>query len=213
MSDYDEFVKRMGSFDMDLSLDDIGEDSEELEHYGIKGMKWGVRRPVGTDGTVIKKKSTTRRQIESKVREVKMVKSIKNLDSKSDDEVRDLTTRIRNENELKRLTPASPITKKGKVKRDLYLDRTKLSNEELQNKVNRLRLEDQLKLEVGKANKESIQKANEVIQKVGKFAVKRYVNSGNFAPTSNPAVNIVLRETLNYAATNDKVIRARGVNK
>lgn len=33
---------------------DISENSEELElfHYGIKGMKWGVRRPDGPDGTV-----------------------------------------------------------------------------------------------------------------------------------------------------------------
>lgn len=33
---------------------DISESSEELElfHYGIKGMKWGVRRPDGPDGTV-----------------------------------------------------------------------------------------------------------------------------------------------------------------
>lgn len=33
---------------------DIFEDSENLElfHYGIKGMKWGVRRKEGPDGTV-----------------------------------------------------------------------------------------------------------------------------------------------------------------
>lgn len=49
MSDYDEFVKRMGSFDMELSLDDIGEGNTEddtLKHYGVKGMKWGVRKSV-----------------------------------------------------------------------------------------------------------------------------------------------------------------------
>lgn len=27
----------------------------ELFHYGVKGMKWGVRRPQGPDGQVIKK--------------------------------------------------------------------------------------------------------------------------------------------------------------
>ena len=44
MSDYEEFVKRMGSFDMELSLDDVGPNKNELIHYGVLGMKWGVRR-------------------------------------------------------------------------------------------------------------------------------------------------------------------------
>ena len=46
--DYDQFTERMTSFDLtlepepvehtDLSIDDV------LEHYGVKGMKWGVRK-------------------------------------------------------------------------------------------------------------------------------------------------------------------------
>lgn len=51
--DYDNFVQRMGSFEMELELDDSEPKPElELQHYGVKGMKWGVRRAVGSDGLV-----------------------------------------------------------------------------------------------------------------------------------------------------------------
>lgn len=53
--DYDEFTKRMTSFDLTLSPDGGDGDvsleqssttglDDVLEHYGVKGMKWGVRR-------------------------------------------------------------------------------------------------------------------------------------------------------------------------
>lgn len=42
---YDEFVERMGSFDMVLPTDDT------IEHFGVKGMKWGVRKKPETTNT------------------------------------------------------------------------------------------------------------------------------------------------------------------
>lgn len=50
--DYKNFVERMGSFDMELdsSVDDV------LAHFGVKGMKWGVRRARKTPITTRKKR-------------------------------------------------------------------------------------------------------------------------------------------------------------
>ena len=37
--DYLNFLERMGSFGMEL-----GDQSDEIEHHGVKGQRWGVRK-------------------------------------------------------------------------------------------------------------------------------------------------------------------------
>lgn len=48
--DYSDFVARMNSFSMELDMDDDIRD-DEMMHYGVEGMKWGVRRYQNPDGT------------------------------------------------------------------------------------------------------------------------------------------------------------------
>lgn len=52
----------MGSFDMELELDNV-ETEVELKHYGVKGMRWGVRRAVGKDGLVTRSKKKVKKAI------------------------------------------------------------------------------------------------------------------------------------------------------
>src|SRR5699024_779038 len=43
--DYENFLERMDSVDWTIDESMLDNDDEEtIEHYGVKGMKWGVRR-------------------------------------------------------------------------------------------------------------------------------------------------------------------------
>lgn len=52
--DYANFVERMGSFDMELpelppsKPTNFVKENKELKHFGVKGMRWGIRRSTPT---------------------------------------------------------------------------------------------------------------------------------------------------------------------
>ena len=52
--DYENFVARMGSFDMDIDTMDINSNKDELTHYGVLGMKWGKHSKTGYRSTSIR---------------------------------------------------------------------------------------------------------------------------------------------------------------
>lgn len=72
-----------------MSMSDIGKDF--LEHYGVKGMRWGVRRTK----KAIQRSADAERHAQARK---------KNLSELSDKELRDLANRLNTEQQVKRLT-------------------------------------------------------------------------------------------------------------
>lgn len=75
---------------------------ETLAHFGILGMKWGIRRKTGSNGLVGSKGKSAKQRSEDyiKSREIKS-KGYKNLSTK---ELQDLTKRMQLEKQLRELT-------------------------------------------------------------------------------------------------------------
>ena len=139
---------------------------EELQHYGIKGMKWGVRRPVGSDGLI----KTTSYKVRAKVKEANntpsrvAVRKSKNAKSMSDSDIRAQTERLRLENNLKRLA-------KETGSRSVAKGKSKMSNSEINKLNSRLQLEANYKREVKKATETQRKIGAQVATTMGQVAL------------------------------------------
>lgn len=79
---------------------------DHLEHYGVKGMRWGVRRRNRQKGISKSPEHQKREAIERKVK-------TKGVQSLSNRELSDFNRRIDLERNFDRLTKNDPIVKKG----------------------------------------------------------------------------------------------------
>ena len=124
-----------------LNHSDIAEG--ELIHWGIKGMKWGIRRYQNEDGSLTPAGKKRYAKLEAEIEKLGGKSAEKKLSEMTDEEVAAKTNRMRLENNLKEEMRKSAEQEQRQRKLQESLDET--STEELRNKIARLQLEEQYK--------------------------------------------------------------------
>lgn len=179
----------------------------QLQHFGVKGMKWGVRKSRTSKDraseTTPKPKSTLRKYVDSNRRELGMNKMLKDVDTLPDTEVVRRVNRVRNENDFRRAIDNTAFVdrKRRKQLREEYFNREKLSDAELQERVRRLNLEDNLRREVVRASKPQREAANELIKSVSTHTLDKYTDPKTkvFSATGNAEHDVYIHDALKYA--------------
>ena len=182
----------------------------QLQHFGVKGMKWGVRKSRTSKDraseTTPKPKSTVRKYIDSNRRELGMNKMLKDVDTLPDAEIVRRVNRVRNENDFRRAIDNTAFVdnKRRKKLREEYFNRENLSDAELQERVRRLNLEDNLRREVVRASKPQREAANELIKTVSTQAIGMYTDPTTkvFTATGNVVADTMIKDGLKYAKSN-----------
>ena len=179
----------------------------QLQHVGVKGMKWGVRKSRTSKDraseTTPKPKSTLRKYVDSNRRELGMNKMLKDVDTLPDAEVVRRVNRVRNENDFRRAIDNTAFVnrKRRKQLREEYFNRENMSDAELQERVRRLNLEDNLRREVVRASKPQREAANELIKSVSAHTLDKYTDPKTkvFSATGNAEHDVYIHDALKYA--------------
>ncbi len=147
-----------------IQEDNQSKSDEDLTHYGIKGMRWGVR----------KDQVTIRERVDSLKRERQWKKVLNEADNMSTDQINAVVKRIRLENDFKKLIKESKVSKKSD-KRD-YIQRGQMSDDDLSDKVSRLKAKDSLSKSVSEATKEQREFGERVVNTGSTLALSYATN-------------------------------------
>lgn len=173
-----------------------------LQHYGVKGMKWGVRKSAS------RVKNRVKREVGSFKRERSQLK-IKDPSKMTDSELKKTLNRNRLENQFK--TEVRKTSKIGNrrdneaidrktANRNAYLDRGSLSDTQLKAKVERIRSENQLVQEANRINRKSIEVGSSFMAGVSSSLVKDMV-SGRGYTTGKLVTNALISGSIDATRT------------
>lgn len=143
---------------------------EFLQHHGVKGMKWGVIRKRASSGQNGSKKSKKPGRLKEEWDSLKRERSWKKIDTSrmSTKDLKNVAKRVTSENELKRLS-RSPVGS-AKDKKD-YRKRAKMSDQELNRKLERLRAKDQLQKQASQASKAQMEFGKKLVDAAAPFVI------------------------------------------
>lgn len=131
-------------------------ENSELKHYGIKGMKWGVRRFQNADGTYTeagkkraaaaeKKTPMSDEELAARVRRLTMEKQYSKLskESKPPSKTEEVKKAVDSASELVSRAKKMDQESRSAARKKQRLDLTKMSDKELREQINRELLERQ----------------------------------------------------------------------